>query len=146
MIYCHCILGYGFAHLCRDLPYEAKVLACAFSNVGADNLVEQMLRMGLNVVRVGKASSVSPSLWDYTLDSAIAKDPDAQRALEEASNASIMLRQLTQVRGRRQMKRSAGDGVDERRIREKATLAIKASIKVCVSAEFSIIILSRRAL
>jgi len=127
--------AYGFVHQCRQLPYQAKVLACAFSNVGADNLVEQMLRMGLHVVRVGKASSVSPKLLDFTLDSAIAKDPDAQRAMEEASRASMKLRQLTQTIGRKSIKRTAGDGMEERRIREKATLAVKASIKVRFCAQ-----------
>ena len=99
--------------------------------MGADNLVEQMLRMGLSVVRVGKASSVSTNLWDYTLDDAIAKDPDAQRAIQEASKASLKLRNLSGAAGRNKSKKNVDvDGFEERRIRDKATEAVKASIKV----------------
>jgi hypothetical protein len=114
------------------MPYQAKVLACAFSNVGADNLVEQMLRMGLRVIRVGKASSVSPNLWNYTLDSAISKDPDASRAMQEAIIASMKLRLISHSSGRKSSRNrsGAGDDAEEKRIRERATLAIKESIKV----------------
>jgi hypothetical protein len=58
------------------------VLACAFSNVGADNLAEAMIRLGLKVVRVGKPSAVSEVLWDCTLDAAIGRDEAAQKATE----------------------------------------------------------------
>jgi len=67
------------------------VLACAFSNVGADNLAEQMLKLGLNVVRIGKPSAVSKHLWEHTLEHAIDQDPTAQRALANAASATAQL-------------------------------------------------------
>ena len=45
-----------------------KVLAVAFSNVAADNLLEGCLRLGLNAVRVGRAATVRPELRNHTLD------------------------------------------------------------------------------
>ena len=39
--------------------------------MGADNLAKKFLGLGLKVVRVGKPSGVSESLWPHTLDAAI---------------------------------------------------------------------------
>lgn len=47
---------------------SGKVLAVAFSNVAADNLLEGCLRLGLNAVRVGRAATVRPELRNHTLD------------------------------------------------------------------------------
>ena len=55
--------AFGFVHCCRNMSGHNKVLATAFSNVGADNLMEKMLPMGLKVLRLGKASAVSKDLW-----------------------------------------------------------------------------------
>jgi hypothetical protein len=82
-------LGLVLFHQCRTIaPRNTKVLACAFSNVGADNLAESMLKLGLKVVRIGKASGVSKQLWNHTLDAAIDADPKAQRALQQASRSN----------------------------------------------------------
>ena len=108
------------------------MLATAFSNVGADNLAENLIRVGLKVVRVGKASAVSSHLWDYTLDAAIAKDPDAQKALIEASKATANLREI-QVDRKGSKGASSRKKVDissARNRRELATSAVKASIEV----------------
>lgn len=42
-------IGVGFVHQSRQISPHAKVLATAFSNVGADNLAESLLKMGLKV-------------------------------------------------------------------------------------------------
>ena len=119
-------IGFGFAYQCKSISPQAKVLACAFSNVGADNLAEGFLKLGLNVVRVGKASGISESLWDYTLDAAIAKDPVAQKALEHASLTTSNVKNIK----RGYSKRSKIDVVADRAKREAATIAVKASIQV----------------
>jgi len=90
------------------------VLACAFSNVGADQLALSLIKVGLKVVRVGKPSSVTQDLWKYTLDAAVNADPDAQRALEAASKATAKL----------------GNGKLRGSEKNAATDAVKASILV----------------
>jgi hypothetical protein len=127
-------IGFGFAHQCRsstDLDEHSKVLATAFSNAGADNLAEALLRLGLKVVRVGKASAVSQSLWDYTLDAAIDKDPDAQKALEEASIATANLRR--RKTDRKGVSKSKTDISNARNKRDLATRAVEASIEVSIN-------------
>jgi hypothetical protein len=116
-------IGFGMVHQCRSISAESsKVLACAFSNVGADNLAQGLVRVGLRVIRVGKASAVTPALWNATLDAAIDRDPDAQRALEEASRATAQL-------GKRKM-----DKYQERIVRQAATTAVKAAHAACMVA------------
>eukprot|EP00814_Leptocylindrus_danicus_P000674 CAMPEP_0116048430 /NCGR_PEP_ID=MMETSP0321-20121206/29548_1 /TAXON_ID=163516 /ORGANISM="Leptocylindrus danicus var. danicus, Strain B650" /LENGTH=938 /DNA_ID=CAMNT_0003530631 /DNA_START=274 /DNA_END=3087 /DNA_ORIENTATION=- len=110
-------IGFGFVHQSRQLSPHAKVLACAFSNVGADQLALSLIKVGLKVVRVGRPSSIAPELWDSTLDAAIEKDPDAQRALSAAAEATALLRKNG----------SNSNG----RYRELATAAVKASIQAC---------------
>ena len=125
-------IAFGFVHQCRSISKHNKVLATAFSNVGADNLAEQLIRVGLKVVRVGKASAVSSHLWDYTLDAAIAKDPDAQKALIEASKATANIRALkvNQNGAKGSSARKKVDVSSARNRRELATTAVKASIEV----------------
>lgn len=98
-------------------------MACAFSNVGADNLAEALIQLGLNVVRIGKPSAVAEKLWGCTLDAAIEKDPAAQKALENAARATA---QLSKVNRRSASKSSA---LSDRAIRDAATAAVKASIQ-----------------
>ena len=120
-------------HQCRsskNLPAHSKVLATAFSNVGADNLAEQMLRVGLKVVRMGKASAVSQTLWEHTLDAAIERDPDAKKAMEEATRATSNLRISSMKSGKKGSSRSKLDIASERNKRDLATNAVKASIEV----------------
>ena len=122
-------IAFGFAHQCRSISSNAKVLACAFSNVGADNLAEGFLQLGLKVIRVGKASAVSEQLWNCTLDSAIDKDPEARKALNNAARATAQLAKL-------QSRKTKGDNgiISERTAREIATAAVKQSIKTCNAA------------
>ena len=57
----------GAAHLQR-LYYMHPHIHLPLSPVCA------ILQLGLKVVRIGKASAVSESLWDFTLDAAIDSD------------------------------------------------------------------------
>lgn len=104
------------------------MLATAFSNVGADNLAEKFLSLGLKVVRVGKPSGVSEALWGYTLDAAIRKDPLAQKALEDASKMTAKLKSSDADDKRK----NKGSLSAERAKRDEATAAVKASIQVSV--------------
>jgi AAA domain len=46
---------------------DNKVLAAAFSNVAADNVLAGCLSLGLKCVRIGRPVSVRPDLWHATL-------------------------------------------------------------------------------
>lgn len=73
------------------------VLATAASNVAVDNLLEKLLDVGrgaprdrVNIVRVGRVAAVAESLWDFTLEGILEKDPAVRRAREEAErNPSV---------------------------------------------------------
>jgi hypothetical protein len=119
---CAGAIAFGFAYQCRSISLNAKVLACAFSNVGADNLAAEMIRLGLRVVRIGKASAVTESLWDFTLDAAIDRDPDARQALLDAAIATSSLSRGSVVKEDREVAILR---------REMATRSVKASIEAC---------------
>lgn len=127
-------IAFGFVHQCRRSS-NSKVLATAFSNVGADNIAEQAIRLGLKVVRIGKASAVSQGLWDYTLDAAIENDPDAKKAMEEVSKATANLKKSS-LNGKKGGSRSKLDISSERNKRDLTTTAVKASIDVRMNSFF----------
>ncbi|KAJ8599439.1 hypothetical protein CTAYLR_008004 [Chrysophaeum taylorii] len=56
----------------RALPsanrLKKRVLACAASNVATDNLLERLLELGVDAVRVGHPASTRPALRNATLD------------------------------------------------------------------------------
>jgi len=117
-------IAFGFVHQCRNIAAgNTKVLACAFSNVGADNLAERLIQLGLKVVRIGKASTaVSESLWDSTLDAAIHADPQARDALQKAVTATAQLKKTSSSRQ---------SSLSESSKRATATASVKASIQAC---------------
>ena len=51
-----------------------KVLACAPSNAGVDNLLERLVPLGISVVRVGHPARVHETLQSHTLDALIEND------------------------------------------------------------------------
>lgn len=126
-------IAFGFVHQCRSLSPNCKVLATAFSNVGADNLAERFLSLGLKVVRVGKPSGVSEFLWSHTLDAAIQRDPNAQKALDDAARITAKMKKgLKNVsNGGNRQRTNKGSLSAERAKRDAATDAVKASIQAC---------------
>lgn len=127
-------IGFGFTHQCRSISPNAKVLACAFSNVGADNLAEGFLKLGLKVIRVGKASAVSEQLWGISLDAAINADPDAQKALQNAARATAQLAKLQQRRKAKGNNANSDSVLSERTVKDIATSAVRQSIHACNKA------------
>ncbi len=115
-------------HQCRSLSPNCKVLATAFSNVGSDNLAEKFLSLGLKVVRVGKPSGVSDSLWNHTLEAAIQRDPTAQKAIEDAARISAKVNKLSNESSSRRTNK--GSLSAERAKRDAVTSAVKDSIQV----------------
>ena len=64
-----------------------RVLACAPSNLGVDNLCEKLLAAGESVVRIGHPARVLPSLQAITLDALVEQHADyrlAQKMRREA--------------------------------------------------------------
>lgn len=64
-----------------------KVLACAHSNIATDNILDGLINLGVNVVRVGRPANVRSVLWNYTLDALLQKEPywiEARKNLDEA--------------------------------------------------------------
>jgi len=122
-------IAFGFVHQCRSLSPNCKVLATAFSNVGADNLAERFLSLGLKIVRVGKPSGVSETLWSHTLDAAIQRDPNAQKALADAARITAKVKKGSKDGNSRRTNK--GSPSAERAKRDAATDAVKASIQAC---------------
>ncbi|CAN0490752.1 unnamed protein product, partial [Laminaria digitata] len=57
-------------------PPPRQVLATAFSNVAADNLLEGVTKLGMRGVRVGRPATVRPTLWHATLDALVENHPE----------------------------------------------------------------------
>ena len=121
-------IGFGFALQCRTLSVNAKVLATACSNVGADNLADRLLKLGLKVVRIGRPSAVSEALWEHTLDAHIDRDPSAQRALDYAAKCTAALKATRSSNKGAKGKNAVS--AHEHISRDLATSAVKASIEV----------------
>jgi superfamily I DNA and/or RNA helicase len=64
-----------------------KVLACAPSNLGVDNLFERLLGFGERAVRLGHPARVLPELRDHTLDLLVERHPDVKLARKLARDA-----------------------------------------------------------
>ncbi len=73
----------------------SKVLACAPSNTGVDNLLEKLVAIRVRVVRIGHPARVQEELQPYTLDALVEADPamkvvgemvrEAEKAARKAS-------------------------------------------------------------
>ncbi|MBN9519594.1 AAA family ATPase [bacterium] len=70
-----------------------RVLACAASNHAVDNLLEKLLRVGLEPVRLGHPARVVPELRARALDLLAEKHPDARQARKVAREAFALFRQ-----------------------------------------------------
>jgi len=70
-----------------------KVLACAASNHAVDNLLEKLLLLGEEPVRLGHPARVVPELRERALDILAQKHADARHARKLAREASARFRQ-----------------------------------------------------
>jgi hypothetical protein len=70
-----------------------KVLACAPSNLAVDNLLEKLLAVGEQPVRLGHPARVMPELRERALDILVEKHPDARQARKVAKDAFALFRQ-----------------------------------------------------
>ncbi|MBM7624039.1 IGHMBP2 family helicase [Sporohalobacter salinus] len=70
---------------------QKDILTTADSNTAVDNLVERLVRDGVNVVRVGHPVRVTPVLREHTLDYLIEDHPKYQQSLELRQEAEELL-------------------------------------------------------
>jgi len=69
-----------------------RVLACAASNHAVDNLLDKLLRVGLEPVRLGHPARVVPEFRARALDVLAEKHPDARQARKVAREAFALFR------------------------------------------------------
>lgn len=75
--------------IAQSVERGERVLACAASNTAVDNLLERLVRLMPNVVRVGHPARVFESLQEHTLDALVESDPtstvikDLRRELDQ---------------------------------------------------------------
>lgn len=84
--------------------------------------------LGLKVVRVGKPSGVSETMWSHTLDSATQCDPNAQKALDDAARITAKIKKVSNEGNRKIANK--GSPSAKRAKRDVATDDVKASIQV----------------
>jgi hypothetical protein len=76
----------------RAVARGEKVLACAPSNAAVDNLLDKLLAVGLEPVRLGHPARVAPRLRDRALDLMVQSHPDARQARKFAREARALFR------------------------------------------------------
>ncbi|MBL9091157.1 MAG: IGHMBP2 family helicase [Planctomycetaceae bacterium] len=69
-----------------------KVLACAPSNMGVDNLLERLVAAGVRCVRLGHPARVSAGLREHTLDYIVENHPDMEVARTLLRDADKLFR------------------------------------------------------
>lgn len=76
------------------------VLACAASNVAADNLMRKIVHAApsrLRIVRIGRVPAIGEDLWDKTLESRLEQDPLLRKAREDCAAGSLKFSDLLDI-------------------------------------------------
>ena len=131
----------------------AKVLACAPSNTGVDNLLEKLIANRVRVVRIGHPARVQEELQDYTLDALVERDPamkvvgDMMREAEKiARKASKFTRAKPMPGERNEMRQESRRLRDDARVYERQIIAnvLDSADVICATTNFDPDILGRR--
>ncbi len=93
------------------------------SNTACDNVLERLVKKGLNALRLGHPARITPELREHTLDFKLALHPSARRAGELQTELWRLFRKEDRYRDRRTPGRDA-----ERSLREEIG-ALKAEIR-----------------
>ncbi|MBT3380865.1 MAG: AAA family ATPase [Lentisphaerae bacterium] len=88
-----------------------RILACAPSNLAVDNIVEKLVRHGVDLIRLGHPVRVLPTLWEQTLDAKVENHPEYAVARALGRDAAALLRKAGKT-GRNTLPR---DQLDMRR-------------------------------
>ncbi len=65
-----------------------RVLACAPSNLAVDNLLERLIKLGVNALRLGHPARVLPELREHTLDLVVENHSDLKVARQLVRSAN----------------------------------------------------------
>ena len=89
-------------HLLRQLASMGKgpILACAESNVAVDNLLEGLVDIGVNAVRIGKPVKVRESLRNSTLDALVDNHPLQDEIEYIKSQNDDLRKELNSLKGK----------------------------------------------
>lgn len=125
----------------RAVRRGEKVLVCAPSNLGVDNVMEKLLAQGERVVRLGHPARVLPGLREHTLDLIAEDHPDTRAARKLAKQAFALFRQAgkwTRSKpqpGERQAQRQEARAMlaDSRRMENLAIARILGSTSIVLS-------------
>ncbi len=101
----------------QGVKEEKEILATADSNVAVDNLVERLVNMGTEVLRLGHPIRVTPLLRKHTLDYKILDHPDYKEAEKLREKAQDLLEQQDQYQ---HPGNSLRRGMSDKMIKEKA--------------------------
>ena len=94
--------GTGKTTTLAELIYQAvkegkRVLACAPSNTAVDNLLEKLIPLPLDVVRVGHPARVFSELRNYTLDEIVERDPSTKILLDMRREVQQLVRDAQKI-------------------------------------------------
>jgi superfamily I DNA and/or RNA helicase len=74
-----------------------KIIACSHSNIATDNLLEGLMDLGVNAVRLGRPTNVRSMLWNATLDGRLQNELEWREAKADLDEAFAISRSGTSV-------------------------------------------------
>jgi ATP-dependent RNA/DNA helicase IGHMBP2 len=122
-----------------------KVLACAPSNTGVDNLLEKLVSNGLRVVRIGHPARVQERLQPYTLDATVEADPTTKVVadmLREADKIQRKAGKFTRAKpakgAKNEMRNESRQLRDDARLYERQIIAnaLDRADVICATTNF----------
>jgi ATP-dependent RNA/DNA helicase IGHMBP2 len=131
----------------------AKVLACAPSNTGVDNLLEKMVANRMRVVRIGHPARVQEELQAYTLDAIVEKEPSMKvvgEMMREAEKIARKASKFTRAKPlpgeRNDMRQESRRLRDDARVYERQIIAnvLDRAEVICATTNFDPDILGGR--
>ncbi len=92
----------------QSVRQDMRVLACAPSNTAVDNLLERLVDLELEVLRVGHPARVFESLRGHTLDELVAADSNSKLVREIMRDVEDLTRQAAKLGRGREARRARG--------------------------------------
>ncbi len=132
----------------------AKVLACAPSNTGVDNLLEKLVANRIRVVRIGHPARVQEELQAFTLDAIVESDAAMKvvgEMMKEAEKLSRKASKFTRAKPlpgeRSDLRQESRRLRDDARVYEKQIIAnvLDRADVICATTNFDPDILGGRA-